>query len=97
MQEVDFNHPESDYAMNKLLREAAAKTIVVGEKSVLYIEINPNRDYPPSALEKIAEHVRATFINVLPETKVVVGFQGLDFHVITPKLAFEEKLKGTVV
>ena len=97
MQEFDYNHPESDYSMNKLLRDGSAKTIVVGKESVLYIEINPNRDYPPSALEKIAEHVRATFHTALPDIKIVVGYQGLNFHVISPKLAFEEKLKGTVV
>jgi hypothetical protein len=96
MQEFDFNHPESDYAMHKLLREGTAKTIVVGDESVLYIEINPSREYPPSALERIAEHVRTTFSAALPGTKIVVGYQGLDFHVISPKLAFEGKLKGTV-
>lgn len=96
MQEVDFNHPDSKYAMNKLIDEASAKTIVLDDDSVLYIELNPHRSYPPRTLDKLAETVRTTFQAVLPNTKVVVGFQGLEFNVITHKQAFNGILKGTV-
>lgn len=95
--EVDYNHPESKQFAERLAENAKFTTIELGEDDVLYIHCNlEGRSYPQATVHKIVEHVKATFEECLPDAKIIVGFQDLQFTVISKKHAFNEKLKGTV-
>lgn len=93
----DFNHPESKEFADRLARNAKLTNIELGEDDVLYIHCNlGDRSYPQAVMHKIVDHVRDSFTTALPDAKIIVGFQDLEFTVVSRKDAFNEKLKGTV-
>ena len=72
--------------------------VEISEDGVLYIQI-VDPDYKlggPDRRNEIQKDVRDRFLQMLPDTKIIVGYHDLKFTTITKKQEFGEKLAGNI-
>lgn len=82
---------------NKSIKLPATEhtNVEIDNDNVLYIYV---RDWnaPPSVTRKMLDRIRKDFKDALPDTKIIIGINDLQFSIITKKQAFKGKLSGEI-
>lgn len=82
---------------NKSIKLPATEhtNVEINNDNVLYIYV---RDWkgPPSVTRKLLNNICKDFKAALPNTKIIIGTNDLQFSIITKKQAFKGKLSGEI-
>lgn len=95
--EVDYNHPESDLSIARLIATAKVTHITVGEKESLFVYVPMDEAYTQGRRITVHDRIKEEYSKVYPDTPILIGFVPLGFQGIDKRQEFKGKLDGTFV